>query len=456
MVKGSRIGRVVELSSRGRQHAAREGRSVFPRWRSAAVIGSCAAAVLALAGCGSSSHASGGSAPAGGSSSGQASSGGSSSTSGKTLNVGSISTLTGPVQFPQGASGAKAAFNAINAAGGINGYKINFISLDDAGSPSTTASDGQQLVNQDHVIANVGDMSYGGDCGVNEQLYYQADVSTLGFTFGPACNTNKMFGSVNTGGTMEVVGELYWMAKTFANQKLCYLGVNTVGGAKTAQEDIAVANAWLGHPIKFAYYELDQGISDGPTSYAVKAKQEGCQVVYYGGQTQQDVAMLKAMQAQNWHPTVMLDSYAYSSALIQGAGSLANGVYTNTDLRPFDDKSPATNAFRKAMASVGQPPSSFAEAGYAAAQVLADVIKSIKGPVTAKTVSSALKQPGRSFNNPLYLEPLKFGPFGYHSIDMVQVKNGKFVNLNKIETVPNSALVSAGLASSSNPLMGKS
>jgi len=72
--------------------------------------------------------------------------------------IGSFQALSGPVA-PIGISmrkGMDAYFNWVNANGGINGRKIEFIVADDAFNPSKTVVEVKRLVEQDKVFAIVG------------------------------------------------------------------------------------------------------------------------------------------------------------------------------------------------------------------------------------------------------------------------------------------------------------
>src|SRR6185503_16569373 len=76
--------------------------------------------LLAAAGCGSDDESSGGGGGDGGSSGGQ------------TVKVGQIVTEGGVVSFPTTARGAvKAVFDEVNAAGGVNGNKIEVTTIND-------------------------------------------------------------------------------------------------------------------------------------------------------------------------------------------------------------------------------------------------------------------------------------------------------------------------------------
>ncbi len=72
------------------------------------------------------------------------------------VNIGAISTLTGPLAgyFGGIAAGMSAYFTQLNAHGGVNGRKIVLTnSLDDGGSPTQFVQDAHTLIDQDHVFA---------------------------------------------------------------------------------------------------------------------------------------------------------------------------------------------------------------------------------------------------------------------------------------------------------------
>jgi branched-chain amino acid transport system substrate-binding protein len=114
------------------------------------LAGSCAAATLLVAGCGSSG--SGGSAA--GSAPGQQATAGS-------IPVGVVGTFSGPEGTTTGSSklAMQAWADAVNAAGGIDGHQVQLYLEDDAGNPSTSLVEVKTLVQQDHVVAIVGEES---------------------------------------------------------------------------------------------------------------------------------------------------------------------------------------------------------------------------------------------------------------------------------------------------------
>jgi branched-chain amino acid transport system substrate-binding protein len=114
--------------------------------KGAGVLAAVATTCLIAAGCGSSS-----------SNTTSSSSGGSKSA----IVVGNIGDYSGPQAGSIGGAQQviKAWAQSVNAAGGINGHPIELIVKDDAENPTTALADVKELIQQDHVVAIVGDQS---------------------------------------------------------------------------------------------------------------------------------------------------------------------------------------------------------------------------------------------------------------------------------------------------------
>ncbi len=71
------------------------------------------------------------------------------------IRIGQTAGFTGPVSagVKETTDGAKLYFNAINAKGGINGQKIELISLDDKFDPKLAAENARTLIEKDEVLA---------------------------------------------------------------------------------------------------------------------------------------------------------------------------------------------------------------------------------------------------------------------------------------------------------------
>jgi ABC-type branched-subunit amino acid transport system substrate-binding protein len=118
-------------------------RPEISRSRTWAVAAAGGAAALLTAACGSASS---------GSTSNTASAPGITATQ---VTIGSTQPLTGPAApgYSEIAPAANAYFKYVNAHGGVNGRKINYIYLDDQYNPTSTATQTRKLVLQDNVFA---------------------------------------------------------------------------------------------------------------------------------------------------------------------------------------------------------------------------------------------------------------------------------------------------------------
>src|SRR2546421_9952092 len=104
---------------------------------------SCLVATFLVAACGSSSSGGGGNA---------------NSYAGKTIKLGAVLSITGAgdAYGPQSRDGAMLAVKQINAAGGVNGAKIDLTGEDDAADKPTSSQKAQSLIQSNQVPALLG------------------------------------------------------------------------------------------------------------------------------------------------------------------------------------------------------------------------------------------------------------------------------------------------------------
>jgi branched-chain amino acid transport system substrate-binding protein len=188
--------RVDELVGAGRHRAAAAGGRVMGAAAVAALI------ALVAAGCGSSSKSSSStsspsatSAAIPGASATTGSTGsspGSAAPSGAPIVVGNVSNLTN-VQAgiqPDDSSTPNAWVKWTNAHGGINGHPVKLIQLDDGADPGKALADVQQLVQQDHVVALVGNADTATDAAYASYLESHGVPNLAGADFSTVWETN--------------------------------------------------------------------------------------------------------------------------------------------------------------------------------------------------------------------------------------------------------------------------
>lgn len=118
------------------------------------------AVALAISACGSSNSSS--SSASSSTTSAASASSSTSAVKGKPIVVGMICSCTGPEAAAVGNNidVIKAWGDYVNANGGINGYPVKVITMDDQQNAATTLQDAKTLVEQDHVVAIVGESSF--------------------------------------------------------------------------------------------------------------------------------------------------------------------------------------------------------------------------------------------------------------------------------------------------------
>ena len=115
------------------------------------------------------------------------------------IQIGSVSTITGIVDFSDAPKAAAAVFEQLNAAGGINGCKIEYTMADDKADPQVAAQSARDLIDNKEVVVLGGGASLL-DCAVNAGTYKKNDLlSVQGVGVDPLCFNAPSVSPVNVG-----------------------------------------------------------------------------------------------------------------------------------------------------------------------------------------------------------------------------------------------------------------
>ncbi|HUA31818.1 MAG TPA: ABC transporter substrate-binding protein [Streptosporangiaceae bacterium] len=355
----------------------------------------CAAALavigLAAAGCGS-----GGSAGSGSPSSGSTSAASSSSVFGTPKKAtgtpyvfGMINDETGAVTFPEARQGAIAAVDYVNNyLDGINGHPIQIDECTGDGTPATAARCANQLV-ADHPLAILGAADVGAPASI--PIYQHANLAYLGgipFTPVPETAPNSIqFWSVSVGDNAA--------AAVYAGKKLGVKSVALVYFSNPQGESILPQ---ITPVFKAAGITTIKDIPLSPTSpdpspQAALVESSGAQLAYV------DVPngcgnVLKALKSVGYSGKLMGIDPCSAPPVIQAASGGAEGMYIASPFVLQSGSSAQARLFTAAMkkwAAPGTLIDSISTAGFATVMNVQQVLSTISGTPTTKTILAAFR-----------------------------------------------------------------
>ncbi|RDI74366.1 Periplasmic binding protein [Gaiella occulta] len=345
------------------------------------------------------------------------------------IKVGAISSLTGPVPFPESSAAAKAVFDQVNATGGINGRKIKYIVADDKADPALAAQAARRLVDQDGVVGMAGSASLL-ECAVNAAFYKQKGVYAIqGTGVDPVCFNSPNISAVNTGPYLGTTAGLYFASEVLKDTKVCMIFYNIPGFESAVKQSVARWTAITGKEL--TYFDMSLGLADDPTPQIVKAKEKGCQAIVHNGLEAHAIVWGKALKAQGLTVHEIALTSAYTDKVAKElAQAGAEGIYANSEFEPYLSSSPALKDWRALMKKARVPQTSFAEGGYLAATFFVQALRTINGPITRKSVAAALLRL-KPIKHPMVGSPYSFGRGSAHNPNraskFVQVQNGRWV-----------------------------
>lgn len=348
---------------------------------------------------------------------------------GGTIKVGAVSTVTGPVDFSEAPKATRASFDQLNAAGGINGCKVEYFISDDKGDPLVAAQGARDLIDNKEVVAMVGGASLL-ECAVNATTYKRKGVMSIqGVGVDPVCFNAPNIAPSNIGPYTETTAVSYYATRSLDTEKLCAI-IGVIGGTGEAYK---AALARWGRITGQKIHLLDMSLTPGGdvTPYVINIREAGCDAVVTNHIESGAIAFIKAADTQKitgvkW---LFLGS-AYTAEVAKVLADTSQPVYAATEYEPFTEiNSEANKAWIASMRAAQLPLSGFSEAGYFAAKVFVAVIKDIDGPVTRETVSAALLKM-KPFKDPLAGSAYIFGEGATHapmqSTKIVKLDHGQW------------------------------
>lgn len=332
---------------------------------------------------------------------------------GGVIQLGGVSSVTGPVDFSEVPNAAKATFDQINAAGGINGCKLEYTIADDKGDPQVAAQAARDLIDNKGVVAMVGAGSLL-DCAVNAQTYADNNVMAVqGLGVDAACFATPSVSPVNVGPFTLSTAMLQYADQGLKNEKLCAF-FQILGG--TAEAYTNAVKRWEQISGKTIHLlDITLPVQGDLTPYVLKARDAGCDAVLTNQVEPQIVQMINTVDAQKIEGIDWLFlAPGYSEGVASALAASTQPIYVGTEWEPYTEASDANKDWAAAMEAAGMKKTAFTQGGYLAARVMADVIASIDGPVTRESVTAKLKE-GNEMTYSIIGSPYKFGDAPFHA-----------------------------------------
>jgi branched-chain amino acid transport system substrate-binding protein len=328
------------------------------------------------------------------------------------ITVGGIFDETGPFDATTHRDTVRAYFNEVNAAGGVNGYKLQLIDCDSGFDPTRAHQCSDRLINQG-ILALVGSLSVSGE---QAEVPYLASrgVPVIGGLGVPAEFQSPLSYPVSVNILAGGVDALAAHAKDLGIQHPAILVINSPVSAPGMQSLIEALHR---QGIQEKSADLVEATKPDYTDIAVKLRLEGADSVIGVLDPFSYARMFQAFERQGYHPKILCPGLDKPSAekqygqAVYGAESLtwylepdehlslpAMSEYLNTVQRYYPNQVAGLDVYT--------------EGGWIAAKVFVEALRRIHGPVTPASLVTALNSI-RNFDTGLTV-PLSYFPGAAH------------------------------------------
>lgn len=329
---------------------------------------------------------------------------------------------TMPYSGPASAYGTQgrtevAYFNMLNASGGINGRKVELLSLDDGYSPPKTVEQTRKLVESEQVLALVNSIGTATNAAVQRYLNTKKVPQLLVSTGAARWNDPKNFPWTTPGfASYTFEGKVYGrhVASTNPNAKIAILWQNDDAG----RDYVRGFKEGLGDAVKNVVKEASYEITD-PTvdSQIILLKGSGADTLFMMATPKFGAQAIRKIAEVGWKPAFYVASVASSrSQTLEPAGfQNAKGLITATALKDPNDPNwandPDVLKYKKFMQDWykdGDPLNSGNVFGYTIAQTVEHILRAagdnlthdnlLKQATTIKDLSLPMYLPGIVMN----------------------------------------------------------
>jgi branched-chain amino acid transport system substrate-binding protein len=288
-------------------------------------------------------------------------------------------------------NGAEQAVEDINAAGGINGQKLQLVVGDDVSDPKQGVSVANKFVS-DGVKMVVGHFNSGVSIPASDVYNENGIIQITPSSTNPSFTERKMWNTFRTCGRDDQQGAVAgnYLADKFKGKKVAIVHDKTPYGKGIADETQKAMNA---KGLKEVMYE---GINTGEKDYSAlvsKLKQHGVDVVYFGGLYTEAGLIIRQMRDQGLNAPLMGGDGIAAAEFVSIAGPGADG--TLMTFSPDPRKNPNAKDVVERFRKKGYEPETYTLYTYAAVQILAQAAEQAKS-TDGKKIADVIHQ-GKPF-----------------------------------------------------------
>jgi branched-chain amino acid transport system substrate-binding protein len=385
-----------------------------------------AAVAVSLAACGSSATSS----PSGSTgSSGSAGSASGTQAAGSTIKIGLIGSFTGPAGA--GISSAiyseKAWVSSVNAAGGINGHQVQLFVADDGADPAKSVGAIKTLVEQDGVVAIVGNAEFGLEQAWSNYIDGKKIPVIGGSSSLPLWHTDPNFYPVGNAGTTSMMTAYGAKLSGKKNFGFAYCAEYPSCAQASATFELAVKKLGM-------TYAGGEGVAASAPNYTAQClsfKNAKADSIFLATQTNVDPRIISSCQAQGFQPLYVVDSTGYEDSYLTNPAF--NNILLSAEGPLWFGNGPGTAEYTAAMQKY-QPTAqqnSFGITSWYTGQVFQAAVKAsgVTGIPTSQDITNGLHKLGANFDLGGIIAPVTYRagagavqqPCGWYTL----IKNGK-------------------------------
>jgi branched-chain amino acid transport system substrate-binding protein len=296
-----------------------------------AVVG----AASLIAACGSSSTRSPGSAASASAPTGPA---------GAAIKVGFMCSCSGPQAAQESPTPKVAAAwaDSVNAAGGINGHRVELKVLDDGSNPATGLQNAKKLVEQEHVIAII-DQSLV-DASWASYVAAKGIPALGGLSQEAPFLSNPNFFPSGTQLVVQTVGTIA-LAKTATKT---HIGVMYCAESPICAQLVPLAKGAAALSGLQITTEPVSATAPSYTAVCLRLKSAGVDAMFVGSGSPVVVRVTDGCAQQGYKPQAVNQSSTASQSWLTD-NNLDGILLSGTNANPFDDSTPGVHAFRAAL-----------------------------------------------------------------------------------------------------------